>query len=115
MKMLQTGDKCPICGQPIKTTDPNKLLLLSALAWWDEQKTNGDGDLCDGGDSGATNADKLRSLPEDDFAGTIMCPEGIGDFVPTCQELTGDTSAPQVSCTTCVKNWAKLPYTGWEA
>lgn len=29
--MLQTGDPCPCCGQPIKTTDPVLLRLLSFL------------------------------------------------------------------------------------
>ena len=118
MKMLQTGDKCPICGQPIKTTDPNKLIFLSAIGWYQTtiEAPNGSSDYCGGnGGTDATNADKLRSLPEDDFAGLTMCPEGIGDSAPMCRKLTRDTSAPQVSCTTCVKNWAKLPYTGWEA
>ena len=29
--ILQTGDPCPCCGQPIKTTDPVLLRLLSFL------------------------------------------------------------------------------------
>ena len=29
--MLRTGDPCPCCGQPIKTTDPVLLRLLSFL------------------------------------------------------------------------------------
>lgn len=32
MKQLKTGDPCPICGKPIKTEDPETLLLLSKLA-----------------------------------------------------------------------------------
>lgn len=114
MKMLQTGDRCPICGQPIQTKDPNKLIFLSAMGWWDEQKTDGEADLCGPSSGTATNADKIRSLPDDDLAGMLMCPEGVGDFKPTCQELTGNAMAPQVSCTTCARNWGKLPYSGWE-
>lgn len=29
--MLRTGDPCPCCGQPIKTTDPVLLRLLTAI------------------------------------------------------------------------------------
>lgn len=29
--MLRTGDPCPCCGQPIKTTDPVLLLLLTCI------------------------------------------------------------------------------------
>lgn len=29
--MLRTGDPCPCCGQPIKTTDPVLLRLLTCL------------------------------------------------------------------------------------
>ena len=29
--ILQTGDPCPCCGQPIKTTDPVLLRLLTAI------------------------------------------------------------------------------------
>lgn len=29
--MLQTGDPCPCCGQPIKTADPVLLRLLTAI------------------------------------------------------------------------------------
>lgn len=29
--MLQTGDPCPCCGQPIKTTDPVLLRLLTCI------------------------------------------------------------------------------------
>lgn len=32
-KLLKPGDPCPCCGQPILTNDPDKLLLLSWLAW----------------------------------------------------------------------------------
>ena len=32
MKQLKTGDPCPCCGSPIKTEDPETLLLLSKLA-----------------------------------------------------------------------------------
>ena len=32
MTILKPGDPCPCCGQPIKTRDPDKLLLLSQLA-----------------------------------------------------------------------------------
>ena len=113
MKMLQTGDKCPICGQPIKTTDPNKLILLSALAWWDEQKTNGDGNLCDGGDSGSTNADKLRSLPDDTLADIIMCP-GVEFGETLCKEIDSDSKNPD-DCTGCSSAWVRAPYNGWEA
>ena len=30
--LLKPGDPCPICGKPIKTEDPETLLLLSKLA-----------------------------------------------------------------------------------
>ena len=33
MTMLQPGDLCPCCGQPIKTQDPDALMLLSWIAW----------------------------------------------------------------------------------
>lgn len=32
MKILQTGDPCPCCGQPIKSKDPEVLYLLSWIA-----------------------------------------------------------------------------------
>lgn len=31
IKMLKPGDICPCCGQPIKTTDPAALLLLTSI------------------------------------------------------------------------------------
>lgn len=31
--ILKPGDPCPCCGQLIKTDDPEKLLLLSWLAY----------------------------------------------------------------------------------
>lgn len=31
-KRLRTGDPCPCCGQPIRTTDPQLLDLLSRIA-----------------------------------------------------------------------------------
>lgn len=30
-KLLKTGDPCPCCGKPIKTKDPDTLLLLSLI------------------------------------------------------------------------------------
>lgn len=30
-KMLRTGDPCPCCGQPIKTTNPGLLRLLTLM------------------------------------------------------------------------------------
>lgn len=30
-KLLKTGDPCPCCGEPIKTKDPDTLLLLSLI------------------------------------------------------------------------------------
>lgn len=32
MRILKTGDMCPICGQPILTEDSQKLRLLAAIA-----------------------------------------------------------------------------------
>lgn len=32
MKYLKPGDQCPCCGNPIKTSDPVKLYVLSFLA-----------------------------------------------------------------------------------
>ena len=38
-KRLRTGDPCPCCGQPIRTTDPKLLELLTRIAvdplYWD--------------------------------------------------------------------------------
>lgn len=34
MKILKPGDPCPCCGNPIKTTDPDDLYVLSVLAAW---------------------------------------------------------------------------------
>ena len=31
--MLKTGDPCPCCGQPIKTTDPDMLALLTRIRY----------------------------------------------------------------------------------
>lgn len=32
-EFLKPGDPCPCCGMPIKTEDPDKLLVLNWLAW----------------------------------------------------------------------------------
>lgn len=32
MTPLKTGDPCPLCGQPIKTEDPEELWLLTCIA-----------------------------------------------------------------------------------
>ena len=32
IKQLKPGDICPICGQPIKTENPEALFVLSVLA-----------------------------------------------------------------------------------
>lgn len=32
LRLLEPGDPCPICGQPIITHDPNALLVLSEIA-----------------------------------------------------------------------------------
>ena len=32
LTQLRPGDPCPICGQPIKTDDPEALFVLSVLA-----------------------------------------------------------------------------------
>ena len=32
IKQLKPGDPCPLCGQPIKTEDPEALFVLSVLA-----------------------------------------------------------------------------------
>lgn len=34
MKILKPGDICPCCGNPIKTTDPDALYVLSIIANW---------------------------------------------------------------------------------
>lgn len=70
MKMLQTGDACPICGQPIRTKDPNKLIFLSAMAWWAACPV-GAGDLCDGDGAEAAPIDRIRSLPDAALADLI--------------------------------------------
>ena len=38
--VLKPGDPCPICGQPIKTEDPEILRFLSTLAEFMEGKSN---------------------------------------------------------------------------
>ncbi len=32
MRILKTGDPCPLCGQPIRLADPDALRLLAAIA-----------------------------------------------------------------------------------
>ena len=32
MRMIRTGDPCPICGRPVATEDPEALACLSAIA-----------------------------------------------------------------------------------
>lgn len=32
MRILKTGDPCPLCGQPIRTKDAQALRLLAAIA-----------------------------------------------------------------------------------
>lgn len=112
MKMLQTGDDCPLCGRPIQTTDPNKLIFLSAMAWWDEQDTAGDADLCGPSTANATNADKLRCLPDEELASCLLCP---GDFCggADCKMRGGDDENPE-NCNSCVEAWLNAPYVGWE-
>ncbi len=36
--ILKPGDPCPCCGEPIKTSDPEALLLLSWIAWMKGEK-----------------------------------------------------------------------------
>ena len=38
--LLKPGDPCPICGKPIKTEDPETLLLLSKLAEYMKEEQN---------------------------------------------------------------------------
>ena len=38
MQILQPGDPCPCCGQPIKTDDPEKLWLLTVIAMQMEER-----------------------------------------------------------------------------
>lgn len=114
MKMLQTGDTCPLCGRPIQTTDPNKLIFLSAMAWWDEQDTAGDADLCGPSAEKSTNADKLRSLPDEELASCLMCP---GEFCggTDCKIRTGDGNDEEPkNCNICVENWLAARYDRWE-
>ena len=37
--ILKPGDPFPCCGQPIKTSDPEKLLLLNWIAWVKGEKS----------------------------------------------------------------------------
>lgn len=39
-EILKPGDPCPCCGQPIKTSDPEKMLLLSWIALLEGGKPN---------------------------------------------------------------------------
>ena len=114
MKMLQTGDKCPICGQSIQTKDPNKLIFLSAMAWWDEQNIDCEPDLCGPFLCKATNADKIRSLPDEDLAGIIMCP-GVEFGEPVCREIDDGPDLPDADCGKCCHDRMRAPYKGWEA
>lgn len=34
MEILKPGDICPCCGNPIKTTDPDALYVLSIIKNW---------------------------------------------------------------------------------
>lgn len=36
--ILKPGDPCPCCGQPILTSDPDALMLLTWIAWVSDQK-----------------------------------------------------------------------------
>ncbi len=38
-ELLKLGDPCPFCGQPIKTDDPESLMLLNWVAWLQADKT----------------------------------------------------------------------------
>lgn len=40
MRILKPGDPCPCCGNPIKTTDPDDLYVLSVIAAWAEKRGN---------------------------------------------------------------------------
>lgn len=42
--ILKPGAPCPCCGQPIKTSDPEELLLLNMMAWLkgDSGRTRGE-------------------------------------------------------------------------
>ena len=37
-EILRPGDPCPCCGQPIKTDDPDMLMVLSWIAWMKDGK-----------------------------------------------------------------------------
>lgn len=48
IRMLRAGDPCPCCGQPIQTTDPLKLAVLTAIAYGalpDEDDEGGNEDV----------------------------------------------------------------------
>lgn len=34
MKLLKTGDPCPCCGQPIRSTNPEVLRLLTSMQYF---------------------------------------------------------------------------------
>lgn len=34
MKLLKTGDPCPCCGQPIRSTNPEALRLLTSMQYF---------------------------------------------------------------------------------
>lgn len=113
MKMLQKGDKCPMCGKPIKTDDPNRLIAISAFGWIREQadagKWNPENSICEDGSTGATNADKLRSLPEDEISKKIRL--GYRDL--PCREAGWECQNYE-NCNDCRLSWLKAPYTGWD-
>ena len=105
MKMLQCGDRCPICGQPIMTNDPEKLIFLSAMAWWARQGKRGT-NFCHGS-GGSTNLDKVRSLPDDALSPAIICPmTAFGK--PTCDDPENQ------DCISCTQKWLGKPYRGWD-
>ena len=118
MKMLQTGDTCPICGLTIRTKDPNKLIFLSATAWYRElmDSEHGPANLCLGDEpTGATNADKLRSLPDEEIEAIFIGCPGTEFGGVVCYDLDPDVGRHETDCVTCTKNWLKAPHTGWEA
>lgn len=39
MEYLRKGDKCPCCGQPIQTDNPDDLYVLNQMKIWMDHRT----------------------------------------------------------------------------
>ena len=68
---------------------------------------------CEKGSTGSTNADKLRSLPDEEIEAVFIGCPGTEFGGVSCYEIDPDAEQHEIDCVTCTKNWLKAPYTGW--